>query len=115
MSVTAPWKVADSAYTSVRLHVDTTMTSPRFSRRVERHGFEQGQRRGVVGQTQDHQAHPPTALATRGTTRSAAPLPLPAASILRCSWKAKICSSVDRSTLRTSTPSGTTSTHGAKL
>ncbi|OEV24350.1 hypothetical protein AN220_19740 [Streptomyces nanshensis] len=34
---------------------------------------------------------------------------------LRCSWKARICSSIDRSTLRTSTPSGTESTVGAKL
>src|SRR5690606_25514598 len=34
---------------------------------------------------------------------------------LRCSWKERICSSMARSTLRTSTPSGTESTHGAKL
>ena len=34
---------------------------------------------------------------------------------LRCSWKARICSSMERSTLRTSTPSGTDSTVGAKL
>src|SRR6202034_4248981 len=33
----------------------------------------------------------------------------------RCAWKARICSSIDRSTLRTSTPSGTLSTSGAKF
>jgi hypothetical protein len=33
----------------------------------------------------------------------------------RCSWKARICSSVERSTLRTITVSGTFSTQGAKL
>ena len=35
--------------------------------------------------------------------------------LLRCSWKDRICSSIARSTLRTSTPSGTASTVGAKL
>ena len=35
--------------------------------------------------------------------------------VLRCSWKARICSSTERSTLRTSTPSGTESSTGAKL
>ena len=34
---------------------------------------------------------------------------------LRCSWKARICSSMDMSTLRTSTWSGTDSTLGAKF
>src|SRR5215472_1930655 len=34
---------------------------------------------------------------------------------LRCAWKARICNSMDRSTLRTSTPAGTFSTTGAKL
>src|SRR3984885_1288719 len=33
----------------------------------------------------------------------------------RCAWKARICSSIDRSTLRTSTPSGTLRTSGAKF
>src|SRR5262249_7711198 len=34
---------------------------------------------------------------------------------LRCAWKARICNSMDRSTLRTSTPAGTFNTTGAKL
>src|SRR5664280_2247781 len=34
---------------------------------------------------------------------------------LRCSWKAKICNSTDRSTLRTSTPGGTARVTGAKF
>ena len=57
----------------------------------ERHG------RGAVAHAHDKQGHRRT----------------PAC--LRCSWKARICSSVARSTLRTSTPAGTESTAGAKL
>src|SRR5690606_23500148 len=49
--------------------------------------------------------------AVRGTAAVAAA----SSPALRCSWNARICSSMERSTLRTSTPSGTFSTVGAKF
>ena len=66
---------------------------------VEGDGLEEGQRGAVVRQPEDDEAHV-------GTTSDTATF---------CPWKARICSSVERSTLRTTTPSGTASTAGAKL
>ena len=53
-------------------------------------------------------------IASPSTVRRAGP---GAASVVRlaCSWNERICSSMERSTLRTSTPSGTVSTTGAKF
>jgi hypothetical protein len=61
---------------------------------ADRGPFEQRDRCGPVGQPDDEEAHP--------TPSSALP---PIGRILRCSWKDRICSSIARSTLRTSTPS----------
>src|SRR5690606_32674404 len=67
--------------------------------RTERGALEQLDGGRVVGQPDDQDAHPTSS-------------PLASASSRWCSWKARICSSVARSTARTWTPSGTRSTTG---
>ncbi len=84
--------------------------------RVECDSLEQGDRSGAVADADDQDAHRVPARASWRSGRSARAAPgTGATSTLRCSWKARICSSIARSTLRTSTSSGTTSTSGAKL
>ena len=68
---------------------------------ADRGAARAGDRRGPVDRPTDDEAHP-----TASPRRGRAP-PAGASSCLRCSWKARICSSMARSTLRTSTPSGT--------
>src|SRR3984957_17899968 len=69
-----------------------------------RGALERGHRGALVAQPHHQHAHRPTA-STGGRALAA----------LRWAWKARICNSMDRSTLRTSTWSGTVSTTGAKL
>ena len=66
---------------------------------VEGDRLEEGERGAVVRQPEDDEAHDDA----------------PSGTATFWPWKARICSSVDRSTLRTTTPSGTASTAGAKL
>src|ERR1039458_8433132 len=66
----------------------------------------QDRERGALVAQSDHEnAHRTAAWASCGTRTTD----------LRCAWKARICNSMDRSTLRTSTPPGTLRTTGAKL
>src|SRR5690606_24165848 len=68
----------------------------------DRHALQHGHRGGPVAEPDGQHAH------CVSTAMSGPPA-------LRCSWNARICSSMERSTLRTSTVSGTLSTTGAKL
>ena len=66
---------------------------------VEGDGLEEGERGAVVRQPEDDEAHDEA----------------PSGTATFWPWKARICSSVDRSTLRTTTPSGTASTAGREV
>src|SRR5664280_1004053 len=88
--------------------------------RRDRHPLEHPDRGAVVAQTDDEDTHACTACRGLGDATgdpvdpvdgTTGGLPTP----LRCSWKAKICNSTDRSTLRTSTPGGTARVTGAKF
>src|SRR5690606_9140801 len=70
---------------------------------VERGALEQLDRGGLVGHAHDEDAHRTTSSCSCWTL------------LRRCSWYARICSSIDRSTFRTATPSGTVTMAGAKL
>src|SRR5699024_3934928 len=65
--------------------------------------LEQLERRTAVRQTDDEQTHPIASESVPCWSGSS----VESARRRRCSWKARICSSVARSTPRTSTPSGT--------
>src|SRR5699024_2665647 len=77
------------------------------TRLVEGGALEDGDRRAAVVEAEGQQAHRPTPSTSR-TSSVGAPTRC-------CSWKARICSSVDRSTLRMCTSSGTRIAVAAKL
>ena len=116
-SPTPAWNARTSAYTSTRLQVDRTSASATCGLATadavergqplgaDRGALEQRDRRRPVRQAHDDQAHPTASRAARAG----------ASSCLRCWWNARICSSLARSTRRTSTCSGTRSGTGAKL
>src|SRR5579875_317183 len=79
---------------------------------ADRGALEGRHRRALVVQPDDEDAHRCTAYAS--TAAGSATCPNRSAD-RRWAWKASICSSIDRSTLRTSTPAGTFSTTGAKF
>src|SRR6185437_11570868 len=79
---------------------------------ADRGALEDRDRRALVAQANDEDAHCCTAYASAAAWSAACPN---RSALRRCAWKARICSSIDRSTLRTSTPSGTLSTSGAKF
>src|SRR5215813_14761139 len=90
----------------------------------ERGALQDRDRGAAVAQAHYQNAHgavtdSPARPASAGSPASPRYWRLPPAgtrtSDLRCAWKARICNSMDRSTLRTSTPAGTMSTTGAKL
>src|SRR5205085_7642562 len=81
---------------------------------VLRRTFQQRDRRGTMRKPNSQDAHT-AATAARTSSGTAAPGTESAPVAFRCSWKARICSSMERSTLRTSTSSGTASTVGAKF
>src|SRR5215470_5652823 len=79
---------------------------------ADRGALEDRDWRALVAQANDEDAHCCTAYASAAAWSAACPN---RSALRRCAWKARICSSIDRSTLRTSTPSGTLSTMGAKF
>src|SRR5690606_13088657 len=76
-------------------------------RRARDRALQHVDRRRAVVETHDEERHAPPPVSSMASTAS---IPM-----LRWTWNARICSSIDRSTLRTWTPCGVCNTAGAKL